>query len=61
MSDDDLTAAQIRERVTWLQEQRRRGADALHAKATFHKPSTLTNAESAAIARMKLDARGGTP
>ena len=61
MSDDDLTAAQIRERVTWLQEQRRQAADRLHAKATFHKASTLTNTESAAIARAKLDARGGTP
>lgn len=57
MSDDDLTPAQIRERVTWLQEQRRQAADRLHAKATFHKAATRTDAESAAIARMKLDER----
>ena len=61
MTDDDLTAAQIRERVTWLQEQRRIGAEALRAKAAFKKPVDLTDAESAAIARKKLDARGGTP
>ena len=61
MSDDDLTPEQIRERITWLQEQRRQGADALHSRAAFTKPPKYSNAESAAIARMKLDARGGTP
>jgi len=39
----------------------RDGADRLHARATFHKPNTRTPAEQAAIARAKLDARGGTP
>ena len=57
MTDPDLTAEQIRERVTWLQDQRRQGADALHSRATFTKPKTYTDAESAAIARAKLEGR----
>ena len=35
----------------------RDGANRLHAKAAFHKGPTLTNTESAAIARAKLDGR----
>ena len=39
----------------------RDGANRLHSRATFHKPNPRTPAEQTAIARMKLDARGGTP
>ena len=57
MTDDELTTEDIRERVTWLQEQRRLGAEHLRSKAAFMKPTILTDAESAAIARKKLDER----
>jgi len=35
----------------------RRGAEALHARAAFKKPVKYTDAESAAIARARIDAR----
>ena len=35
----------------------RDGANRLHAKAAFHKAPTLTNTETTAIARAKLDGR----
>lgn len=57
MTDADLTPEQIRDRITWLQDVRRQGANALHSRAAFQKPPTHTGAESAAIARKKLDER----
>lgn len=57
MTDPDLTPDEIRDRITWLQEQRRKGADALHARAAFTKPKKFTDAESTAIARAKLEGR----
>ena len=55
MTDPDLTAEQIRERVTEAQAIRRQGADQLHHRAAYVKPTKLTDAESAAIARAKID------
>lgn len=53
---DDLTLGQIRERAARCQAKAREGADALHARAaSLAKPTQLTNAESAAIARARLD------
>ena len=57
MSDDDLTPEQRREWLAYLQAERRKGADALHSRATFTKPKTYTDAESAAIARAKIEGR----
>ena len=57
MTDPDLTPEQIRDRITWLQEQRRQGADALHARAAYTKPKKFTDAESTAIARAQIDRR----
>src|SRR5437870_3667773 len=34
MTDNDLTPAEVRDRVTWLKDRAREGADALHARAT---------------------------
>ena len=56
MTDADLTPEQIRDRITWLKAEARKGADALHAKAATHaKPPQLTDAESAAKARARLE------
>jgi len=57
VTDPDLTPAEIRDRITWLQQQRSQAANQLHARAAFMKPTVLTDAESAAIARKKLDER----
>lgn len=59
MTDPDLTPEQIAERAAWCREQARKGADALHSRAAYTKPKTYTDTESAAIARARLDARGG--
>lgn len=57
MTDDDLTRDEIHDRVTWLASVAHEGAKKVHAKAAFHKTEDLTDAESAAIARAKLDRR----
>jgi hypothetical protein len=57
VSADDLTRDEIHDRVTWLQSIAKEGAKKVHAKAAFHKPVVLTDAESAAIARKKLEAQ----
>ena len=58
MSDDELTPEQIRERAAWCRDQARKGSDQLHARAaTTTKTKTLTDAESAAIARAEIDRR----
>lgn len=57
MSDPDLTPEEIHDRVAWLKDRAREGADRLHARATVNdarKPK-LTDAESAAIARARID------
>lgn len=59
MSDPDLTPDEIHDRATWLKAVAKQGANQLHARAAFAKPTNLTDAESAAIARKKLE--GGTP
>jgi hypothetical protein len=52
----DLTRDEIHDRVEWLKSQARKGSDRLHATAAhFAKPVHLTNAESAAIARAKIE------
>lgn len=54
----DLTPDEIHDRIAWLQEQRRKGADALAARAVgadHPRAQKLTDAESAAIARAKID------
>lgn len=53
MSDD----ADIRDIAAWCKARAREGADALHARATTfdaRKPK-LTDAESAALARKRID------
>jgi len=57
MADPDLTPEQVAERAAWCRDQARKGADALHARAAYTKPKTLTDAESTAIARAKLEGR----
>jgi hypothetical protein len=57
MSADDLTRDEIHDRVTWLQSIAHEGAKKVHANAAFAKTEQLTDAESAAIARKKLDGR----
>lgn len=52
---DDLTRDEIRDRITWLKSVAKQGADQLHSRAAFTKPTNLTDAESAAIARAKLE------
>ena len=57
MRDDELTPEEIHDRIAWLKDQARQGADRLHARAAgieSRKPK-LTDAESAAIARAKID------
>ena len=60
--DNDLTPDEVRDRVNWLKAEARKGADQLHARATTAdaKKPKLTDAESAAIARKRID-QGGTP
>lgn len=59
MTDPDLTPEQIRDRAEWCRNTARQGADQLHARAaTPERQPKLTNAESAAIARAKLDRQG---
>jgi hypothetical protein len=59
---DDLTPEQVRDRVAWLKTQARLGADALHARAaTPERQPKLTNAESAAIARKRIDQEESKP
>lgn len=54
---DDLTRDEIHTRVEWLKGEAKKGSDRMHATAThFAKPNNLTDAESAAIARKRLDA-----
>jgi hypothetical protein len=55
MTDDDLTRDEIHDRVTWLKSIAHEGANKVHAQAAFHKPAELTDAESAARARAKLE------
>ena len=57
MTDDDLSREEIHDRVTWLASIAREGAKKVHAKAAHAKTAELTDAESAAIARAKLDRR----
>lgn len=53
---DDLTRDEIRERANWLKSIARQGANELAARAaTTERKPNLTDAESAAIARRKLD------
>lgn len=59
--DQPLTRDELRDRIAWLKDRAREGADALHSRAAgadARKPK-LTDAESAAIARACLD-QGGT-
>jgi hypothetical protein len=55
VSDDDLTRDEIHDRVEWLKSIAHEGANKVHAKAAFAKPVELTDAESAARARAKLE------
>ena len=56
--DRDLTRDEIHDRISWLKDRAREGADRLHARATTpDRQPKLTDAESAAIARAKLDRR----
>lgn len=58
----DLTPDEIHDRIAWLKDRAREGADTLHARAAgmdARKPK-LTDAESAAIARARID-QGRTP
>jgi hypothetical protein len=55
MTEDDPTREEIHDRVIWLASIAKEGAKKVHAKAAFRKPVTLTDAESAAIARKKLE------
>ena len=41
--------------VSWCKARAREGANALHARAAVTKPPTLTDAESAALARKRAD------
>jgi hypothetical protein len=53
---DDLTPGEVHDRVAWLKAQAKQGADALHARAAVpERQPKLTNAESAAIARKRID------
>lgn len=54
---DDLAPDEIRDRIAWLKDRAREGADKVHAQAAgmdTRKPK-LTDAESAAIARTRID------
>ena len=55
MTDPDLTPEEIRDRVAWLKDRAREGANRLHATAATTNTPQLTDAESAAIARARLD------
>jgi hypothetical protein len=57
MTADDLTRDEIHDRVTWLQSIAHEGAQKVHAKAAGKKAPELTDAESAARARAKIDRR----
>ncbi|MGZ4518901.1 MAG: hypothetical protein ACXVXO_01030 [Mycobacteriaceae bacterium] len=57
MSADDLTRDEIHDRVSWLKSIAAENVKKVHAKAAFHKPVVLTDAESAAIARKKLESQ----
>jgi hypothetical protein len=52
---DDLTPDEIHDRVAWLKDRAREGANRLHATAATTKAPQLTDAEHAAIARKRLD------
>lgn len=54
---DGLTRDEIRDRIAWLKDRAREGSDALHARATAAdtRQPKLTDAESAARARAKID------
>jgi hypothetical protein len=62
MSDPDLTPAEVHDRIAWLKDRAREGADRLHARAAVNdaRKPLLTDAESAAIARKRID-EGRTP
>ena len=51
MSDDRPD----RDLIAWVKARAREGADQLHARAATTKAPQLTDAESAAIARRRLD------
>ena len=54
----DLTPDEIHDRIAWLKDRAREGADRLRATHTITTTTPkLTDAESAAIARAKLDRR----
>ena len=57
MSGDELTREEIHDRIAWLKDRAREGADRLRATHTPIAPPKLTDAESAAIARAKIDRR----
>lgn len=57
MNEPELTPDEIHDRITWLKDRAREGANALHARvagADARKPK-LTNTESAAQARARID------
>lgn len=63
MTDDDLTPDEVRDRIAWLKDRAQEGAKALHARevgADHPRAPKLTDAESAAIARARID-RGSKP
>jgi len=52
----DLTAAEIHDRIAWLKDRAREGAAALHARAaTPERLPKLTDSESAALARKRIE------
>lgn len=54
--NSELTPDQIRDRVAWLKAEARKGADRLASTATTpDRAPKLTDAESAAIARHRID------
>lgn len=54
LDDQNQSPEEIREAA---RQAIRRGADALHARAAFKKPVDLTDAESVARARARLEGR----
>jgi len=63
MGRDGLSPEERAELVAWIKAQARKGVEQLHARSaiTVPKAKPLTDAQSAAIARKKLEAEGGHP
>ena len=53
-----MTDPDIRDIAAWCKAEARKGATALHLRAAGTKAPKLTDAESAAIARKRLDEEG---